>query len=84
MHEPEIRLDESRWRDGRDAHELIGCLIFKMASHFSNGLYTLVVTNPYGNDSKSVNATILEPPGRCSARVGRRIMGLHLKRYVNH
>ena len=65
MNKPKITMDP-RWRDGRDAHELIGCLYFDTPSHFSNGQYTVVATNAYGNDSRSMNATILDPPGRHS------------------
>ena len=54
---------DPRWRDGRDAHELIGCLVFKMSTHLYNDVYTVVATNAYGSASRSVNVTILKPPG---------------------
>ena len=56
---------DARRGDGRDAHELIGCLVFKMSTHLYNDVYTVVATNAYGSASRSVNVTILKPPGTC-------------------
>lgn len=47
-----------------------GGLVFKMANHFNNGNYTLIVSNVYGNSSQTISAIFLQSPGtQTSSRV---------------
>ncbi|XP_066503845.1 NT-3 growth factor receptor isoform X2 [Hoplias malabaricus] len=54
---PYIRMEMDVYQDF-----LEGCLTFENPTHYDNGNYTLVATNPFGSVSKTVSGHFLEAP----------------------